>query len=319
MKKTLLEKLSCPACGHEALELIVSEEEGGEVIEGRIRCPRCKKDYRIIEGIPVMLPDETAIRQGIWDDLHKRTDYQGLVDDFKQRFAAEREVLLDYFAHARLAKEWALPRQEVLDIGCGSGSYSLALYLLAGKGALTLLDISPAALKGAKLIMDAFKVPAQAVVGDIYQLPFKNNAFDLTLSGGLIEHFVDQAQQRVISEQCRVATHTLMEAPVDAFGYWSFRIVYTVLKRGWPFGFEKPVRRHQLRKWLELQNMEIIGEGGHDIASAMEMLGRKKWKWFPKLHHWPLLAKITEHDLIIGAKKILKPGGIVQDQSDKGF
>lgn len=303
MKESFVDKLQCPACQHDKLVLESKDVKAGAIIEGSLTCQSCKQQYRIVEGMPIMLPDETAIEQGVWDDLHKRTDYKGLVEDFKQRFEAEQDVLLDYFAHARLAKQWALPRDQVLDIGCGSGSYSLSLHLLAGAGELTLLDISPAALKGARLIMDAFGITAHTVVGDIHQLPFKTNGFDLALSGGLIEHFVGKQQQKIMSEHCRVATHSLIEAPVDAFGYWSFRISYTVLKLGWPFGFEKPVKRKWVKKWLDDYGLDVLGEGGHDIASSVEMLGRKRWKWFPKVHRWPLLAKITEHDLIIAGRK----------------
>lgn len=59
MKKSLMEILACPRCKHHPLDLQVTREEGGEVMEGTIACPRCKTDYPIEDAIPNMLiPEE---------------------------------------------------------------------------------------------------------------------------------------------------------------------------------------------------------------------------------------------------------------------
>ena len=61
MKKKLMDILACPECRFEELELIILKENE-EIEEGVIYCSNCKRFYPIIDGIPVMLPDE--IRDG---------------------------------------------------------------------------------------------------------------------------------------------------------------------------------------------------------------------------------------------------------------
>jgi len=58
MRKDLMDILACPVCKHHPLELDARVEEGDEVIEGTLTCPRCKRGYPIEESIPNMLPPE---------------------------------------------------------------------------------------------------------------------------------------------------------------------------------------------------------------------------------------------------------------------
>jgi uncharacterized protein YbaR (Trm112 family) len=50
--------LACPIDKHHPLELLVFKEEGGEIVEGLIWCPKCSRFYPIRDEIPEMLPDE---------------------------------------------------------------------------------------------------------------------------------------------------------------------------------------------------------------------------------------------------------------------
>lgn len=58
MKRKLMDILACPVCKAHPLELTVKREDDKEVLEGSIRCPKCKVDYPIEDGIPNMLPPE---------------------------------------------------------------------------------------------------------------------------------------------------------------------------------------------------------------------------------------------------------------------
>ncbi len=55
MKRSLVEILACPVCKGE-LELKVEAEEGGEIITGTLRCPKCEVNYPVMDGIPNLLP-----------------------------------------------------------------------------------------------------------------------------------------------------------------------------------------------------------------------------------------------------------------------
>jgi uncharacterized protein YbaR (Trm112 family) len=58
MKRKLMEILACPVCKQHPLELKAVKEDEREVLEGSIRCSKCKVDYPIEDGIPNMLPPE---------------------------------------------------------------------------------------------------------------------------------------------------------------------------------------------------------------------------------------------------------------------
>lgn len=92
------------------------------------------------------------------------------------------------------------PGETVLDIGCGTGIYSL---LLSQQGTeVTGIDISTAMLNKAKEKANQYNRPITFIEGDIQHLPFADDTFDLVISNIVLE-FVDHPQD-VISEAMRV-------------------------------------------------------------------------------------------------------------------
>lgn len=57
MKDSLLEILVCPVC-HGPLELKDVERIDKEINAGLLFCARCNYGYKIVEGIPNLLPPE---------------------------------------------------------------------------------------------------------------------------------------------------------------------------------------------------------------------------------------------------------------------
>lgn len=57
MKRDLMDILCCPVDKHE-LELEVDEEEGDDIVEGRLVCTECGETYPIEDGIPNLLPPD---------------------------------------------------------------------------------------------------------------------------------------------------------------------------------------------------------------------------------------------------------------------
>ena len=57
MKPELMEILACPVCKG-TLDLTISKEEEGEIVEGTLRCESCDETYPIEDTIPNLLPPE---------------------------------------------------------------------------------------------------------------------------------------------------------------------------------------------------------------------------------------------------------------------
>ena len=58
MRKNMLNKLCCPLDKSELKIEIYKEDENGDVLEGLMTCPECRRYYPIIYSIPIMTPDE---------------------------------------------------------------------------------------------------------------------------------------------------------------------------------------------------------------------------------------------------------------------
>lgn len=57
MRHDLMDILACPLCKG-ALTLTSTLEEGGEVMQGTLRCAACDETYPIEDGIPNLLPPD---------------------------------------------------------------------------------------------------------------------------------------------------------------------------------------------------------------------------------------------------------------------
>ncbi len=78
--------------------------------------------------------------------------------------------------------KWSPEGSTVLEAGCGTGQ---TLSRFSTRHNTVGLDISQAALN---LARSNCKNP---VLGSIFEIPFKDNTFDLVYNSGVIEHFKD--------------------------------------------------------------------------------------------------------------------------------
>lgn len=58
MRASLMDKLCCPFDKHDLTLKVFLKNESGDILEGLLSCPVCKRYYPIIYGIPIMTPDE---------------------------------------------------------------------------------------------------------------------------------------------------------------------------------------------------------------------------------------------------------------------
>lgn len=95
-----------------------------------------------------------------------------------------------------------LPTGDVLDLGCGTGSLSLALARHAPQVTVTGLDGDPRALDIARSKDHGRQVTW--IVASAASLPFDDAAFDRVVASLLLHHLGDEDKLRALSEALRV-------------------------------------------------------------------------------------------------------------------
>lgn len=111
------------------------------------------------------------------------------IDEYSK--LAELEESMWYFKalHRRMLlplSDWQNRKANVLDAGCGTGGFILAMQEFAERWQITGLDFSPVACDLAKS-----KTQAEIIEGSITDLPFAGNLFDIITSADVIAHVDD--------------------------------------------------------------------------------------------------------------------------------
>ncbi len=158
--------------------------------------------------------------------------------------------------------------KNVLDVGCGTGYFAHLTKKTYPNAKVYGVDISNAALSiGKKKYKDIIFVKADAEV----KLPFKDNTFDLVISGEHIEHVRDIDQNLLeINRVMRTGGTLIITTPnlVSAFN----RLL--VLMGKWPFYFEasllKTIPMFKFMKFT-FPNIDLL-PSGHLRLFTPEML-----------------------------------------------
>jgi len=141
----------------------------------------------------------------------------------------------------------------VLEVGCGTATYSVALAL--GRQVIGV-DFSLKALKTAKQRIRKAKVAVNLVRGSVYNLPFRDQAFHFAFSEGLLEHLTDEGA--AITEMKRIIKHgghilTVVPNRISPF-YFIWRHFLTI-KDEWIWGNERTYLPWSLSKLLQKQRL----------------------------------------------------------------
>ena len=96
----------------------------------------------------------------------------------------------------------------ICEAGCGSGLITLELLLTTGIDKAVLLDVNLNILKSAKELFRKFERELEHVnilfeVGDVQNLPHKDESFDIVFNEGVIEHVKDM--RKAVKEMVRVS------------------------------------------------------------------------------------------------------------------
>jgi len=286
MDRRLLGKLRCVDCG--GLEVLL-EAEGpanlDQVVTGTVICDDCGRVMRITDRI-IQCSPATDDQRDIWEGLYEAQNesLRGVIESLENGFA-NPDALRAYYPILRIIGDLPDHVGSSVELGCGSGAFSLILKKMGLVDEVTLLDYSMPSLKTAERLFEHFDERCNLVHAKLETHPFREGAFDVSLSGGVIEHFRSRDERLGCLEvHLGPAKLAYIQAPVSAPMYWFQRFAVTVLKRGWPLGFEKPLTVKELKLLLRLAGADILRMDYHYFLSvlALRKPSLMKWRWFAR-------------------------------------
>jgi len=182
MNLEYLSLLTCPAC-HEQLTCAQSDADtaSGPIIEGRLDCTVCAKQYPVIAGVPRFVPRENyASGFGLEWTKHARTQY----DSYSGIPASEQR----FFGQTGWPKN--LAGEVILEVGSGSGRFTEQA---ARTGAMVVsFDYSYAV--DANYASNGARENVLIVQADVFAMPFRPHSFDRVFCFGVLQHTPNPAR-----------------------------------------------------------------------------------------------------------------------------
>ncbi len=167
--------IKCPDCGNELIES-----------SGNLLCNSCKRDYEVINNIPLLYPKHFRDNDRNMDYLeHYKFDgkYYDYFEGRTCKATGHDERRLREYIVSKIPKNAGM----ILDVGSGGGWLAKALSDKNIK--LISFDISSNNIK--KLLeLNNFEGHL-GIVGDALNPPFKKGIFDCIISAEVIEHIVE--------------------------------------------------------------------------------------------------------------------------------
>jgi len=182
MQLKLLEILVCIKCANSLDCEPAKTAPDGEIVEGVLTCRNCGQTYQITNSIPRFIePDNYAASFGYQWNLFRRTQLD--------TFSGNTQSADRFYSETGWTKDW-LKGKWVLDAGCGAGRFldvsSQNECEVVGVDLSSAIDASKENLAGRKNL--------HLVQASIYELPFKEGAFDACYCIGVIQHTPDPAK-----------------------------------------------------------------------------------------------------------------------------
>lgn len=164
----------------------------------------------------------------------------------------------------------------------GAGTASVSRYLGDTYQAdITIVDSNPRALDLSRKTFEGFPHRFQTIARDVFDLKDCEGRFDLVHSGGLIEHFVGEARDRIIEAHCAlVKDHGYLMILVPIRNTW-----YKILNEGIFKGLrlldhipEVPWSFEELKTSLERRGFHIIART--TVVTELGILAKRDHKIF---------------------------------------
>jgi ubiquinone/menaquinone biosynthesis C-methylase UbiE/uncharacterized protein YbaR (Trm112 family) len=178
MKLSLLKLLACPKCRTE-LAATESERRGEHIWSGSLACCKCGGQYPIVNSIPRFVPAENyAASFGFQWNYFK---YEQLDSANRTRLSEDRFWSETGWTPNCMDGQW------IMEAGCGAGRF---LEIASRTSAQVVgVDISHSVDACREVLASRDNV--HLVQASIFELPFRDGAFDACYSIGVLQHTPD--------------------------------------------------------------------------------------------------------------------------------
>jgi ubiquinone/menaquinone biosynthesis C-methylase UbiE/uncharacterized protein YbaR (Trm112 family) len=247
----LLDILACPSC------------RGGVRRESTaLACQQCGARYDVVDGVPIFahlesLEPDVRLSRGKW-----QRQWQGLNWD-----AARADYATDNLPYIYRHLPPPARGQRFLEIGSGPGFLA---FDMARRGADSVcLDLDIDVLRLAKRNAEASSARISFVCGNMNQLPFRTNVFDVSAGIGVLEH--SRSIETTVRELARVTRTTGL-----TFQTVPYCSLLTLVNASLRFGTIP--RMPVLRQLVELLHLRLLGARymrcGYEESYTYRFLGR---------------------------------------------
>ena len=184
-------------------------------------------------------------------------------DDVWEHRKAVSDYSLHYFNFMKNFSKNLKKGAKVLEAGCGSGDTLKCFKDQETYG----LDISKKSLELAKKNTD------HIVLGNILEMPFKDNEFDLVYNSGVLEHFKEPQNLKGTKEMARVTKkdgHVIIIMPNKyCFWYRAYKILTIKLTGKWEFGYEEEYSINRLKDLARRAGLKIVKTFGLHVLPPL--------------------------------------------------
>jgi SAM-dependent methyltransferase len=207
----------------------------------------------------------------IWDDLWDRRELSSIEDIVKYDDC--------YQLLKRLADLPKAHNLSILEVGCGSGIYTLSAvkdFLKHTPCNVILLDFSRHALAVAKENAQNNKVTnVNLVLADAFKLPFLDGTFDIVWNEGVNEHFEGEERRLIFNEMARVCKpggQVIVIVPNALDPAYRLRKKFLEIQGKWEYGLEIPYSIFELKRRIKDAGLVLNRYGGCGILASIALL-----------------------------------------------
>ena len=136
-----------------------------------------------------------AAQSQIWDDHMNRIELPDVLAAFRSPAQFQRELA------ALIDSRAAGGHRKIVEVGCETAVTTL---LLSDAHEKTVIDINRRAISLVEAAAAQLNKKVDALVCDMFAMPFRNAEFDIVFNAGVIEHFSTEERARALSEYSRI-------------------------------------------------------------------------------------------------------------------